>query len=76
MSDIYCRICREPWDSWEVNHDFDPIERDVFKKGKGCPSCKGILPNGQDPDVLLFLASMDEADDTGQDAMEALEHLE
>lgn len=50
MSDIKCAVCREPWDAYGMRHgDMAPWEYDLFKKGAGCPCCKGVAPsNGAD----------------------------
>lgn len=39
--DIYCQLCGEPWDSYELGPDgcFDKKEAKKFLAGKGCPSC-------------------------------------
>ncbi len=49
--DISCAVCLEPWDSYGITHgDMLPWERDLFRKGAGCPCCKGETPDGVDPD--------------------------
>jgi len=48
--DINCAVCREPWDSYGVNHgDMMPWESALFMQGAGCPSCEG---EGDDPETL------------------------
>lgn len=48
MSDILCRVCSEPWDAYGVHHgDMMAWEAKLFKAGAGCPSCKGIPPEGE-----------------------------
>lgn len=44
MSDIYCRKCGEPWDSYGITldigqGDMTPEEVKKFRRGEGCPSC-------------------------------------
>lgn len=42
MVDIYCVQCGEPWDAWGASHgDMEAWEYDLFRKGAGCPGCKG-----------------------------------
>ncbi len=42
MSDLICVKCGEPWNAYGVNHgDMKAWETDLFKKGAGCPCCKG-----------------------------------
>lgn len=53
MADVLCRVCGEPWDAWGANHgDMKWWEYDLFRAGKGCPSCEGVRPEGADPDEL------------------------
>lgn len=51
MGDMLCKICGEPWDSYGVRHDFTAAERVRFYNGKGCPCCKGKVPEGGSPDL-------------------------
>lgn len=77
MADIKCRICGEPWDSYGIYHgDMTVREKDVFLKGKGCPCCKGVKPEGKDKDdlTLEFLESL--ADSTDKDPIELLGEVE
>ncbi len=69
MSDITCARCGEPWDTYEVFHEFEPAEKEEFLSGKRCPSCTGksiapdtrtveawaesLLDSSDDPDPLL-----------------------
>ena len=69
MSDITCARCGEPWDAYEVFHEFEADEKELFLAGSGCPTCgdKTIEPDAQtveawaeslleatdDPDPLL-----------------------
>lgn len=39
--DLYCPRCGEPYDSYEVRHEFEPDERKAFFAGDGCPCCIG-----------------------------------
>jgi hypothetical protein len=39
--DIRCTVCGEPWDS---DLDMALWEKDLFRKGVGCPGCEGIEP--------------------------------
>lgn len=44
MSDIYCQICSEPWDSYGITYDVGEgdmthSEARKFKEGRGCPAC-------------------------------------
>jgi hypothetical protein len=41
MSDIYCTVCGEPWESYHVRHDMPIWARDLFLAGAGCESCEG-----------------------------------
>lgn len=44
---VKCVVCGEPWDSWGLRHgDVLAWEYDLFKKGAGCPACKGVRPEG------------------------------
>lgn len=48
MSDILCRVCSEPWDAYGVHHgDMMAWEAKLFKAGAGCPSCRGVSPEGE-----------------------------
>lgn len=43
--DVKCVVCGEPWDFYGVNHgDMEKWERELFKKGAGCPYCEGVVP--------------------------------
>ncbi len=69
MSDITCARCGEPWDAYEVFHEFEKNEKELFLSGDSCPCCAGksIEPDSQiveawaeslleatdDPDPLL-----------------------
>ena len=39
--DLECIRCGEPWDIYEVNHEFSVIEKTKFVAGQGCPCCDG-----------------------------------
>jgi len=40
MTDVYCRVCGEPWDAFGLFHgDMTDEERDIFLAGLGCPCC-------------------------------------
>jgi hypothetical protein len=41
MSDIFCTVCGEPWESYHVRHDMPHWARDLFLAGAGCESCEG-----------------------------------
>ena len=45
--DIKCLICGEPWETYYINHDMTVSERNRLLSGKGCPSCKGVKPDGR-----------------------------
>jgi hypothetical protein len=50
MGDLLCRVCSEPWDAWGLHHgDVMAWEAKLFKAGAGCPSCKGVPPEGTSP---------------------------
>jgi hypothetical protein len=38
--DIYCHVCGEPYDQFEVTDNFTYRERQDFHAGRGCPACK------------------------------------
>lgn len=58
--DIKCVVCGEPWDSYGIRHgDMLPWEADLFRKGAGCPCCKGE-PNGFAPETLSDIENGDE----------------
>lgn len=47
MNDIKCVVCGEPWNAWGVDHgDMEKWEAELFRKGAGCPCCKGEVPEG------------------------------
>ena len=54
--DYYCNVCGEPWDIYGVrlalrgerHADMTKEEAERFKRGEGCPDCKGK------PDRSLF----------------------
>jgi hypothetical protein len=55
MSDIYCVVCKEPWDAYGVNHgDMLAWEAKLFRQGAGCPCCKGERPDPLPPFEGLF----------------------
>lgn len=71
MSDINCAKCGEPWDYWGMLHgDMSWWEAELFKKGSGCPCCKGeggdniekhlrsVIDNSDDPDSFEQLYSV------------------
>ena len=43
MSDVFCRVCGEPWDAYGLrpgpDADMTPDEISQFYHGKGCPAC-------------------------------------
>ena len=44
MSDVTCRICGEPWDTWGVQTGEGDLTRDEYRVlllGAGCPDCEG-----------------------------------
>lgn len=65
MGDIFCSKCSEPWDSYEVYHEFEDWEKEKFLKGSGCPSChfgqdvKGSLES----DTKFRMSALEETDD-------------
>lgn len=64
LPDVYCNICGEPWDYYEVQHEFTKKERFLFKSGQGCPDCKGKRPDtALSPEELntQFIISMADA---------------
>ena len=67
---MLCKICGEPFDRYAVQHDFTPSERSLFKKGKGCPCCKGKVPEHGKPDIFEVIRS--HVDNTEEDPLEAL----
>jgi len=48
MSDIKCAVCGEPWDMYGYpdNGDMKPWEYHLFRKGAGCPCCRGEAVHG------------------------------
>ena len=53
MADLYCRVCGEPWDVYGVTHgDMLKWEAILFRKGSGCPCCKGKAPDGVNAEAL------------------------
>jgi len=56
MTDIYCKVCREPRDSYGLRHgDMDRAEADVLLKGLGCPCCCGVSPGTEDIEEIQQL---------------------
>ena len=50
MSDVKCVVCGEPWDYYGMLHgDMLKWESELFRKGAGCPCCKGVIPEGGAP---------------------------
>lgn len=48
MSDVKCVVCSENWDYYGARHgDMEQWEYELFRKGSGCPCCKGIPPGGK-----------------------------
>jgi len=45
--DINCIVCGEPYETYYVNHEMSVAERNRLLSGKGCPSCKGVKPEGR-----------------------------
>ena len=44
MSDVTCRICGEPWDTWGAQTGEGDLTRDEYRVlllGAGCPHCEG-----------------------------------
>lgn len=72
--DAYCGICREPWDSYGARHgDMEPWEFELFRKGVGCPCCKGEgqpIP-ADDPAWVGMMLETDSALEGDDDAMYA-----
>ena len=58
-----CRRCSEPWDFYEVTHEFEPQEKKDFYSGKGCPCCIGKDIKPDEDRELNFLRSIDEGTD-------------
>ncbi len=57
--DIKCAVCGEPWNCWGANHgDMAAWEYDLFKKGAGCPCCKGESDRDQEETLLEHLESI------------------
>jgi len=55
MGDILCCVCGEPWDYYGLSHgDVTPSEKRMILKGRGCPCCKGVGPQGEDKDQLYL----------------------
>ena len=52
MTDIRCRVCGEPWDTYCL-HDgtFLPWQVPLFRAGAGCPACEGEAPTHDDVDA-------------------------
>ena len=63
-----CARCGEPWDAYEVFHEFEEDEKEDFLTGNGCPVCgksiasspktveawaESLLEATDDPDPLL-----------------------
>jgi len=72
MSDIRCVVCGEPWDAYGVRHgDMAPWEADLFRKGAGCPCCKGET-NGYAPERL---SDVDNGDEDPMDRIVAAERV-
>lgn len=61
MSDIRCVVCGEPWDAYGISHgDMLAWEADLFRKGAGCPCCKGERP--EEPFEFQTLADCENGD--------------
>jgi len=63
MADIYCKVCGEPWDSFEVRDSFSEEEKKQFFGGKGCPCCHGVETYYCENCDRFFKAWMDFSED-------------
>ena len=59
MADCPCAVCGEPWDAWGIMQaeyhdkgDMSQEEAKLFRKGAGCPCCKGVTPEDCDPEEM------------------------
>lgn len=54
MSDMNCRVCGEPWDTYHIRHDAPAWVAPLFFAGAGCESCEGVAPEGTDSEALAL----------------------
>jgi len=57
--DVYCPRCGEPFDAYEVRHEFKTIERIKFWRGAGCPCCINQLTVVPTPQAAATAALRD-----------------
>jgi hypothetical protein len=74
MSDISCAHCGEPWDSYEVFHEFEDDEKELFLAGDSCPSCFGKTIQPDPQAVEAWAESLLEATDDPDPLLERIEH--
>jgi len=63
MGDIICRRCGEPWDSYEVYHEFTHMEKRRFLEGLCCPCCKDKDVEDEPHDEEFISTALEETDD-------------
>lgn len=64
MSDVMCKVCGEPWDYCGAKDcgDMEKGEWEAFKRGYGCPCCKGELSDPSMGDSVFEPQSMDDVE--------------
>lgn len=55
--DICCVVCGEPW--YSDLSDMEQWERDLFRKGSGCPCCQGLANDNWEPRTLSDIENGD-----------------
>lgn len=72
--DIKCIVCGEPWDAYGVsNGDMAKWEAELFRKGAGCPCCKGVMPEKPFEPQSIF--DLENGDDDEFDRLVAWENV-
>jgi methionyl-tRNA synthetase len=64
MTDVYCRICGEPYEYYYLVEE-EPEWKEPMLRGEGCPSCRGKRPSGEidkEELALRHLCSIEETD--------------
>jgi hypothetical protein len=56
MTDVFCRVCGEPWDVHHIRHDAPAWVAPLFFAGAGCESCEGNAPQGVNAEKVAELS--------------------
>lgn len=65
MGDMICKRCGEPWEAYEVRHEFTKREKIDFYNGTQCPTCKNTPDRDIEyvPNDFEVMASRTESSD-------------